>query len=270
MSSKHHAFTLIELLIVISIISLLIAILLPALKSARNSAKDMSCLSNFRQIGIGLTACAQEHDNLLPPGEWNGSNNLYPEFTGNVSWYTIINPYIGGKGNIYGVTGNTFSKALLCPRAAKSDGQAINHYSSNPMMMWRKNDSGPVQHFPKQKLDLIPNPSQIVLVLDGAQILPHYHWSAQPVAFMSNGGGFTYGAPYATGGFSASSLQQPVGTGSNTDTDSHNYPPGGDFRWRHGADNTLNAIYIDGHASANKIGSLLKENFVPKDWKAIP
>jgi prepilin-type N-terminal cleavage/methylation domain-containing protein len=49
-----RAFTLIELLVVISIIALLIAILLPALSSARGAARNVSCLSNVRTLGIAF------------------------------------------------------------------------------------------------------------------------------------------------------------------------------------------------------------------------
>ena len=54
-------FTLIELLVVISIIALLIAILLPALSGARNAARQMTCLANQRQIGIGAYAYTADH-----------------------------------------------------------------------------------------------------------------------------------------------------------------------------------------------------------------
>ena len=61
-----HGFTLIELLVVISIIALLIAILLPALSAARESAKQIQCLSNLRQIMVGMNAYSVDNkDNLV-------------------------------------------------------------------------------------------------------------------------------------------------------------------------------------------------------------
>ena len=67
--SRHHGFTLFELLAVIATIGILAAILLPALARSREAARRASCLANMAQLGMVLKMYAEEHDRNLP---WSG------------------------------------------------------------------------------------------------------------------------------------------------------------------------------------------------------
>jgi len=62
---SRRAFTLIELLVVIPIIAILAAILFPVFAQAREKARATACLSNMKQIGLGLQMYAQDYDETL-------------------------------------------------------------------------------------------------------------------------------------------------------------------------------------------------------------
>jgi prepilin-type N-terminal cleavage/methylation domain-containing protein/prepilin-type processing-associated H-X9-DG protein len=69
-SDSSHGFSMIELLVVIAIIGLLLALLLPALASARKSAKNVQCLATLRNIGSASQLHLNEHDGYLPLVGW--------------------------------------------------------------------------------------------------------------------------------------------------------------------------------------------------------
>jgi len=67
MSRKGKGFTLIELLVVIAIIAILAAILFPVFAKAREKARQASCLSNVKQIALGMLMYVSDNDEAFPP-----------------------------------------------------------------------------------------------------------------------------------------------------------------------------------------------------------
>ena len=85
--SARSAFTLIELLVVMSILAVLAALLVPVLRTARDSALAVHCLNNLRQLGIAFPMYAEDHNDRLPPA-------LIGRRTAG-DWLYLISPYIG-------------------------------------------------------------------------------------------------------------------------------------------------------------------------------
>ena len=88
---QRRGFTLIELLVVIAIIAILAAILFPVFARAREKARQTSCLSNMKQLGLGLSMYAQDFDEKLCihcPGwpEYDGTNH-HPCWAGQIFPY---------------------------------------------------------------------------------------------------------------------------------------------------------------------------------------
>jgi prepilin-type N-terminal cleavage/methylation domain-containing protein len=75
MVKRNNGFTLIELLVVIAIIAILAAILFPVFAQAREKARQTSCLSNLKQMGLAVTMYVQDYDEAFPSSwakEWPG------------------------------------------------------------------------------------------------------------------------------------------------------------------------------------------------------
>ena len=77
-SRRCFGFTLVEILVVIGIIAILIGFLLPALNKARRSAVTTACLSQLRQIGIGIQQYANESKGWFPSCGPNRNFKLAP------------------------------------------------------------------------------------------------------------------------------------------------------------------------------------------------
>ncbi|MDR1957747.1 MAG: DUF1559 domain-containing protein, partial [Planctomycetaceae bacterium] len=92
--SSKHAFTLIELLMVIAIIGVLIALLLPAVQAARESARRFQCTNNMMQLGVAVKHSEENHG-VLPAGTVNDTGPVRNVPIGNhMGWIPRLLPYI--------------------------------------------------------------------------------------------------------------------------------------------------------------------------------
>ena len=226
------AFTLVELLVVISIIGLLAGLAVPAISRGLSSAKGGACLSNLHQIGVATMAYAADNSFKLPPGGTDGENN----------WARDVYNYCGGS-DASKVSKKTLFICPGCAKSVKTDvvaGQIPLTYSAHKGLM-------PSGTNTVVQLSSVARPTEVILAGDGCQV--------------ASGGyaGYVIDSPsifaLQTGKGGSSSMETPISTSPDSDSGSQ-----GALRYRHAG--KVNVVMCDGHAEAIKKGSVLNKHVI--------
>jgi len=144
--NELKGFTLIELLVVIAIIAILAAILFPVFAQAREKARSSTCLSNVKQLALGISMYAEDYDETMPMCYWYLS-----DWSKSSLWFQSTLPYVKNnkmyycpskKDAIYGYNGfvggndEGFCKVATLGQFNKPSETVLIIDCNNPSSIW--------------------------------------------------------------------------------------------------------------------------------------
>lgn len=219
-TGRRSRFTLIEMLVVIAIIAILAGMLFPSLQGAINSARNMSCVNNQRQLNIIFNQYYSDNHGYLPPAiaAYSGVNKLWANLFCDAG-------YLPADAVNY----NPPRADLLCPSSTVTNNNKVvfsqGHYGINKLLTFTLGDSVSDTY---RKASSIKSAGRKVLLLDSGNAYIHYGLIANPSMNV-------WYIPGSTGNLS---LSWNGGTYDNRE-DAHS--------GRH--DLRINVLWMDGHVS---------------------
>lgn len=227
--SKINAFTLVELLVVISIIGLLAGLAVPAINGALKKAKSGACMANLRQIALGLITYASE-----------SSAGTFPSSAGQeATWAIELGKYIN-------TTTQSKKSIFVCPGCEKP----VTEGTGTDVAITYGVHSALVDSNKSVAINSVIRPSDVILAGDVCQDPGNKGWSPNRIEKP------TFDNPSSGGGRGGGgSLETAIAT--SVDSDNGNSPW---LRYRH--QGRVNVVMVDGHAESIKKGSVLNKHVV--------
>jgi prepilin-type processing-associated H-X9-DG protein len=253
----REAFTLTELLVLISAGTILGAVLVASLGDAKEKVHAAVCASNLRQIGVAISVYANDHNDYFPPG-----------YTGNSDWALILNPYLGKSPTSYSPNYFDSSRAFLCPSGVQSgqhDGLPVRlMYSAHRVLM-----PASVDGFPLYKRSRAARAGEVVLVADGVQQTHYYSGAFDAAAnfdhVLSSIQYYCPNPPCSTppgysGVLAGTVPDNIVSTNAIAGNNADDEPSVGKIRFRHSGNTVANFLFCDGHVQGMVLGRVKNRN----------
>jgi prepilin-type N-terminal cleavage/methylation domain-containing protein/prepilin-type processing-associated H-X9-DG protein len=230
----NRAFTLIELLVVIAIFAILAARLFPVFASAREKARQTTCLSNQKQIGSATMMYLQDYDEGMPIGYYATTG-----YASEVIWHFVISPYMG-EGKFDNDNQTNRPAVRTCPSSIEREALS---YSMNQRLGGNgdANDGG--WYFEPLAQAAIVRPAETIIYGDGTQ---------NP-AWRGNCGSLYLWTPGLTEGRTGTPAVSDT-EWARLDNDKGVAPATFQVRYRHNGG--ANLTYADGHVKWAKRGSI--------------
>jgi prepilin-type N-terminal cleavage/methylation domain-containing protein len=200
--NSTRAFTLVEMLVVFAIIGILAALLLPAVNRAKASAQRTACLSNLKQIGVGVLMYSSESDDKAPKRTGVDTNRVLSVF----GYKKLLQDYVGGAGSGASNAGlfacpadkfhYTVSNGFVVVVNEPLHGQSFVEFSSygfnglnsdtNRSSLWQQRFGIDVSRFGVAGISVsaIKNPSRTIMVAEASAFEP-FSWHKPQKPFSS-------------------------------------------------------------------------------------
>jgi len=233
---KRSAFTLIELLVVIAIIAILAAILFPVFAQAREKARQTSCLSNTKQLGLGVLMYTQDYDETYPLAIRESWAN---------SWAITTQPYIKNY-DVYRCPSDGETRVQAAWMGVGISYAANMNWPGNATFSWGPMGSASSWvRYPSRSLAEVAREADTILIAE--------RHNEQALNTTGIGNATNYSVGIVTGTYLNSITPSNIPNGTRASTVPYPNGPDGAVTARHSG--MANFVFCDGHSKAMKPAS---------------